>query len=79
MRMATSPRDGSSGPFGVGRILPFKEATFDVVFSIGVLHHTPFAERASRGVFCYCRPGGTLAVCLVRATQRLPLVGVAEP
>ena len=42
--------------------LPFKAETFDVVFSIGVLHHTPSTRDAFRSAARYVKPGGKLAV-----------------
>ncbi len=46
--------------------LPLVEHTFDFVFSIGVLHHTPDAREAFRQVARRVRPGGKLAVWLYR-------------
>ena len=46
--------------------LPFVEGTFDVVYSIGVLHHTPDTAAAVRALAPLVRPGGTLAVWLYR-------------
>lgn len=42
--------------------LPFADAQFDVVFSWGVLHHTPDPEAAIRGALRMLRPGGRLCV-----------------
>lgn len=42
--------------------LPFPDATFDVVYSIGVLHHTPDTAAATRAIARLVRPGGILAV-----------------
>jgi len=42
--------------------LPFCEASFDLVFSIGVLHHTPAPEQATRTLARLVRPGGVLAI-----------------
>lgn len=42
--------------------LPFPEETFDVIYSIGVLHHTPDCERAFRHLVRYLAPGGTIAI-----------------
>ncbi len=42
--------------------LPFPEASFDVVYSIGVLHHTPDTFAAVKAIARYVKPGGTLAV-----------------
>jgi SAM-dependent methyltransferase len=42
--------------------LPFKEETFDIVFSIGVLHHTPSTRGAFRSIARLVKPGGLLVV-----------------
>src|SRR5215469_657829 len=44
--------------------LPFAPATFDYIYSIGVLHHTPDCERAVKALPQYLKPGGQLAVWL---------------
>ena len=41
--------------------LPFEEASFDVVFSWGVLHHSPDTHRAFREAARVLRPRGRLA------------------
>jgi SAM-dependent methyltransferase len=46
--------------------LPLAEAAFDLVFSIGVLHHSPDPRRAFSQVAARVRPGGRLAVWLYR-------------
>jgi SAM-dependent methyltransferase len=46
--------------------LPLAEAAFDLVFSIGVLHHSPDPRRAFAQVAARVRPGGRLAVWLYR-------------
>ncbi len=45
---------------------PFADETFSVVFSIGVLHHTPSAEEATRALPRLLRPEGLLSVHLYR-------------
>ncbi len=42
--------------------LPFRPEAFDVVYSIGVLHHTPDAAGAFRAIGELVRPGGWLAI-----------------
>lgn len=44
--------------------LPFADNTFDLVYSHGVLHHTPDTEQAIREVHRVLRPGGTAMVML---------------
>jgi SAM-dependent methyltransferase len=44
--------------------LPFAPGSFDVVYSIGVLHHTPDCAAAFRAIVPLLKPGGTLAVWL---------------
>lgn len=40
--------------------LPFQDSSFDLVYSWGVLHHTPDTERAFSEAFRVLTPGGTL-------------------
>jgi SAM-dependent methyltransferase len=42
--------------------LPFKPESFDIVYTIGVLHHTPACEQAFRSLVQFVRPGGRLCV-----------------
>ena len=44
--------------------LPFEDDSFDVVYSWGVLHHTPAPERAIAEAQRVLRPGGRLCVML---------------
>jgi SAM-dependent methyltransferase len=47
--------------------LPFRDETFDVAYSIGVLHHTPDTATAFRRVAATVKKGGHLAVYLYLA------------
>jgi SAM-dependent methyltransferase len=44
--------------------LPFPDASFDVVYSWGVLHHTPDTAGAVREAIRVLRPGGTIIAML---------------
>ena len=44
--------------------LPFENASFDVVYSYGVLHHTPDTAAAVREVHRVLRPGGEARIML---------------
>ena len=57
---------GADGAFMIsdGEHLPFRSASFDVVYSNGVLHHTPDTAGAIREVHRVLRPGGVAKVML---------------
>ena len=44
--------------------LPFADSSFDLVYSHGVLHHTPDTQKAIDEVYRVLRPGGTAMVML---------------
>ena len=66
--------------------LPFAPESFDCIYSIGVLHHTPDCEKAVKALPQFLKPGGSMAVWLYsgynkwyrfsdiyrRVTRRLP-------
>ena len=47
--------------------LPFKKESFDVIYSLGVLHHTPDCKQAFLGLLPYLKPGGTIAIWVYNA------------
>jgi ubiquinone/menaquinone biosynthesis C-methylase UbiE len=57
---------GAEGDFMIsdGEHLPFHDASFDVVYSNGVLHHTPDTAGAIREIHRVLRPGGVAKVML---------------
>ncbi len=44
--------------------LPFRPESFDIVFSIGVIHHTPSTRDAFRAIAPLVKQGGTLAIAV---------------
>lgn len=56
--------------------LPFPPETFDIVYSIGVLHHTPDCQKAFRQLPRLLKPGGQIAVW-VYGTMK-PWVKIAD-
>ena len=49
---------------------PFAAETFDLVFSIGVLHHTPNTASTFRAIAPLVKPGGRCYVWLYRRAER---------
>jgi SAM-dependent methyltransferase len=50
--------------------LPFAEGTFDYVYSIGVLHHTPNTRRAFESLVPLVKPGGEIAIWVYSVSTR---------
>lgn len=46
--------------------LPFRDGSFDIVFSEGVLHHTPSTERAFKSLVPLLAPGGEVMFYVYR-------------
>ena len=50
--------------------LPFLEQSFDYIYSIGVLHHTPDCEQSFKCLPKLLKPGGSIAIWLYSAYVR---------
>jgi len=50
--------------------LPFQPESFDCIYSMGVLHHTPDCEKAFKTLPQYLKPGGTIAIWLYSAYNK---------
>lgn len=53
--------------------LPFPDGYFDLVYSWGVIHHTPDTEKAAREIMRVCKPGGRVMVMIYHRRSLLAL------
>lgn len=58
---------------GNAELLPFADNSFDIVYSWGVLHHTPRTEMAIAEVYRVLRPGGQARIMIY---HRPSVVGI---
>ncbi len=64
--------------------LPFKPESFDIIYSIGVLHHTPGTRAFAEKLLPLLKPGGVLAIWVYppkfqRRGEWVPLVSRLPP
>jgi SAM-dependent methyltransferase len=52
--------------------LPFPDGHFDLIFSLGVLHHVPDTKAAIRSLACKLAPGGRLLLYLYYSFENRP-------
>lgn len=53
--------------------LPFADNSFDLVYSWGVIHHTPDTSAAAKEIMRVCKPGGRVIVMLYHIRSLLAL------
>lgn len=51
--------------------LPFRPETFDLIYSLGVLHHTPDPSGALQGLVRLLKPGGRISITLYSGYNRV--------
>jgi SAM-dependent methyltransferase len=49
---------------GDAEALPFSNDFFDIVYSCGVIHHTPDTEKAAQELYRVCAPGGIIRIMI---------------
>lgn len=55
--------------------LPFAPGTFDRIYSLGVLHHTPDTRRAFLSLVPLLKPGGEIAIWVYDSSLRYVMAG----
>ena len=71
-RQTLAPHRNVDIRLGAAGALPFGDGTFDFVYALGVLHHTPDPEHALRDCVRVLKPGAPLLVYLYYALDDRP-------
>ena len=58
---------------------PFKDGTFDYIFSIGVLHHLPDPEKGFQQLVPLLKPGGLISIWVYGRAKQWAAVYFYEP
>lgn len=58
---------------------PFRPASFDFVYSLGVLHHTPDPPAAFRALVPLLKPGGRIAIWTYPKRETTPISNALRP
>ncbi|TAJ07289.1 MAG: methyltransferase domain-containing protein [Nitrospirae bacterium] len=56
------------------RRAPFRQASFDFIYSLGVLHHLPDPEEGFRGLMPLLKPGAVIFIWVYQRTTRKELL-----
>lgn len=63
-RLSVYGLEGASLGLADAEALPYLSDSFDVVYSWGVIHHTPDTARALSEIVRVCRPGGQIKIMI---------------
>lgn len=56
------------------RRLPFRRGIFDLIYSLGVLHHTPDPRGTFQGLLSFLKPGGKISITLYSGYNRVYVI-----
>lgn len=74
LQLAGVPADRYTLQRADAEALPFPDASFDLVYSYGVLHHSPETQAAFREAMRVLKPGGTLKAMIYHSRAWTPFL-----